>query len=297
MSDVLVYAPPRDIQNDLRQRIDGSWNRWTARARAVSSADQLPTYGEWRQSRTAGAAAVRDRALAILDAPSTVIAPQVSQQVALLDTNVSATTRIQALESELAQVRRELAEVRAAAAVCAPESNDLGSVRRLLSASDTLEVWTALMNACIRIAYLLCFTFDLDVIVNLAIRARRRGVAVCILIDREQAQTGPTRNLRPAVQKLRIHGVEVKLHTESRLHAKELVTDCGSVIGSTNWTGASQRNIERGALISLTAAALHDEEARFLELWNVGRDYDGRAEITTTPQRQPQHQRRSPETG
>ena len=120
------------------------------------------------------------------------------------------------------------------------------------------------------------------------IAARRRigeRDSVRLLIDRDQTMAGGTTNLRPAVQRLRVHGVAVRLFPGRRLHAKALITDTGYMVGSTNWTSASQPNEERAALLRLDEATLDHEVADFNALWAASRDYDGRGEIVRTPSR------------
>ena len=99
---------------------------------------------------------------------------------------------------------------------------------------------------------------------------------VRVLLDREQALTGPTRNLRPRVIQLTSKGISVRLYSERRLHAKVLLTDVEQIWGSLNWTNASLTNVERCAITTLTEPSLDREKAWFDDLWNKGRVFSGR---------------------
>ena len=60
---------------------------------------------------------------------------------------------------------------------------------------------------------------------------------------------GTTNNQVPRLQRPRSSGCEVRGHKGSRLHAKVLMTEREIVIGSCNFTTASQANTERGVLL------------------------------------------------
>ena len=55
-----------------------------------------------------------------------------------------------------------------------------------------------------------------------------------------------TNNQGPRLQQLRSRGCEVRAHKGSRLHAKVLTAEREIVIGSCDFTSASQANAERG---------------------------------------------------
>ena len=58
-----------------------------------------------------------------------------------------------------------------------------------------------------------------------------------------------TNDQGPRLQRLRGCGCEVRGHKGSRLHAKVLMTEREVIVGSCNFTSASQDNVERGVLV------------------------------------------------
>ena len=120
---------------------------------------------------------------------------------------------------------------------------------------------------------MVAFTFDLDDVAQSIIEAKRMRplLDVRVLLDREQALTGPTRNLRPRVIQLTSQRISVRLYSEHRLHAKVLLTDVEQIWGSLNWTDASLTNVERCAITTLPESSLNREKAWFDDSWNKGR--------------------------
>ena len=145
------------------------------------------------------------------------------------------------------------------------------------------------INEAASFLFIVAFTYDLDDVTQAVIAAKRRapGIDARVLLDREQALSGPTRNLRPRVLQLTSHSVPVRLYSRSRLHAKALLTDSAQVWGSLNWTVASLRNVERCVATSLPAAALAVEKQWFERLWTSAREFAGRepADDLLTPVR------------
>ena len=75
----------------------------------------------------------------------------------------------------------------------------------------------------------------------------------------------------------------MRLYGLRRLHAKLAITDTGLIVGSTNWTNASLRNVERGVLLRLSEAAHAAEVANFDAIWDASREYDGKSDNDVTP--------------
>ena len=73
-----------------------------------------------------------------------------------------------------------------------------------------------------------------------------------------------TRNQMLRLQELRSVGCDVRAWTRGRMHAKWLIADAVLVVGSCNFTEASQTNLERGVrLRGLPAEEVAEEIADF----------------------------------
>ena len=145
-------------------------------------------------------------------------------------------------------------------------------------ASESQQRRLAAIRTAKSFVYVVAFTYDLDDVTQSIIEAKRTRptLDIRVLLDREQALTGPTRNLRPRVIQLTTHRIAVRLYSERRLHAKVLLTDVEHIWGSSNWTNASLTNVERCAITTLPEASLTREKAWFDDLWNKGRVFSGR---------------------
>lgn len=84
-------------------------------------------------------------------------------------------------------------------------------------------------------AYFAVYTFTKENIADALIRAKRRGVEVRGITDREQSQTSGE---AAVLEKLRAAGipVETQKHADGIMHMKLLVTDHAYAVGSYNWT-------------------------------------------------------------
>ena len=91
-----------------------------------------------------------------------------------------------------------------------------------------------------------------------------------------------TRNQVPCLQRLRSRGCEIRAHQGQRLHAMVLMTERGMLLGSTNFTTASQRNMERGVVLSgLGEDAMLAEQGWFDRQFGRGAKFtDGMGEPT-----------------
>ena len=180
-------------------------------------------------------------------------------------------TELLAARSQLRKVSEDLQELR----------SRTGSTTQHLDILDAAESQQRRLTA-IRTAksfvYVVAFTFDLDDVTQSIIEAKRArpNLDIRVLLDREQALTGQTRNLRPRVIQLTTHRISVRLYSASRLHAKVLLTDVVQTWGSLNWTAASLANVERCAITTLPEQSLNREIAWFDDLWTKGRVFSGR---------------------
>ena len=192
------------------------------------------------------------------------------------------------LGSVLRELRDSEAELLATQNQLRKSSEDLKELRSrtatttqhldILDASESQQRRLAAIRTAKSFVYVVAFTYDLDDVTQSIIEAKRTRptLDIRVLLDREQALTGPTRNLRPRVIQLTTHRIAVRLYSERRLHAKVLLTDVEQIWGSSNWTNASLMNVERCAITTLPEASLNREKAWFDDLWNKGRVFSGR---------------------
>ena len=137
-----------------------------------------------------------------------------------------------------------------------------------------------------KFVYLACFTFDLRAIVAALEAARDRGAVARLLFSGRDK--GLTNNQGPQLQRLRSRGCDVRAHRGSRLHAKLLLTERLTVVGSTNFTEASQSNVERAVIVSgLHVNMLNAERKWFEDLFEAASRFtEGYGEaIPATPPR------------
>jgi phosphatidylserine/phosphatidylglycerophosphate/cardiolipin synthase-like enzyme len=110
-----------------------------------------------------------------------------------------------------------------------------------------------------------CYTFTLDAVADELIAAKRRGVNVRVILDRQQAgQTWST------AKRLLAARIPVKVNSHSGLmHDKFLVADGHSVAtGSYNWTNAAtHKNDESLALFSNESAVAKAFAGQFDRMW------------------------------
>ena len=116
---------------------------------------------------------------------------------------------------------------------------------------------------------LTAFTFDLADMADALIAACQRGVKVKVLVDRSHALSGTTQNMPSRLAALKDGGVEVRLcrgcsSGTGIQHSKTLMIDMFLIIGSANWTNASQSNQEVSILFAMNADGM-EAHARRLE--------------------------------
>ena len=182
--------------------------------------------------------------------------------------------RTRELHREISTLREELTRTRRAPAPAAIPR----PIAEFLDAPGTLAAWTSALHGLhrddsVRIA---CFTFDLGSIVNGLLRARD-AECLCMLVF-SQRDSHITRNQSQALQRLRAAGVRVRGYHRARLHAKVMIVSTGEVseviVGSTNFTGASQANVERNVrLSSVPAATLAGEIAWYDSVFDAAVDH------------------------
>ena len=172
---------------------------------------------------------------------------------------------LRAAEAEAAALRAEVESLQAQVAL----ATDVGAgpKARFVSAAETLTQWRELCSEAESFIYIACFMFDLPNVVTMLEMARKRGVTVRLIFsDRDRAQAT---NQAPALQQLRGRGCEIRSHKGQRLHAKWLMTERGILLGSTNFTSASQRNMERGVVLTgLSEAEMLAEQGWFERLFD-----------------------------
>ena len=80
-------------------------------------------------------------------------------------------------------------------------------------------------------------------------------------------------NQRTLLQLLRNHGAEIRGHCPSRMHAKWWLADSTLVVGSCNFTKASQANCERGVRLAVDERTRDDLEQEFEALFSAGQRF------------------------
>ena len=163
----------------------------------------------------------------------------------------------------------------------------MGPVTRLLNAAETKAAWLVEMRAAKRIN-LLAFTFDLEDVIEEMIAARVRKVEVRAIFDKRQAYGSSTRRMKGALKRMAAYGVEVRTVSgfnlsgvyhgyvagNGVLHAKVLATEASLIVGSCNWTTASQGNHEWDVQIRLNENGLTEVRQRYDELWAEAQAFD-----------------------
>ena len=84
-----------------------------------------------------------------------------------------------------------------------------------------------------------------------------------LLMDGACVDRNDMPNRGPRILRMRSFGVEVRLHRSGRLHQKSLLADKTLYVGSGNFSEATLRNVELGAVITLTPVAASEELEAF----------------------------------
>ena len=138
-----------------------------------------------------------------------------------------------------------------------------------------------------------CFTFDLEGLTEDIGDAAVRGPKMIVVADRKHALGGVTKAMAERLSSLKAKGVVVYLADgpENGIqHSKVVLSDGMLLLGSTNWTGASQRNCELDALIKLSDDGIPEWDA-----WQHA--VLERAMLMTTQQEEVAHKTREDRAG
>lgn len=197
------------------------------------------------------------------------------------------------LDQELWQAQQDLAAANRRLEQAVRRVPDgLGTLVALVCANDCLHHWQTLIREAQEVVRVMAYTFDSEVVTEALLAARCRGVNVCVAVDHDMLHGTQTRKMRPRVRQLLDAGVPVrscqgtcleKVYKSARLcglrgalHAKVLwVDDTHLVVGSSNFTLASQGNQELGAVLRLSDAGVADMVARWASLWDGGSRPEG----------------------
>ena len=164
-------------------------------------------------------------------------------------------------------------------------NNSLGAMTEVMSAADTCRAWIRLIEASKKTVLMMFYTFDLDILCTALEAAKRRGVLVKLLGDKQRVQS--TKGTQQLMQRLKGHRVEIRLRDGQPLahhyttgqsassglirdkngivHAKFLYADSQLIVGSTNFTTSSQCNVESSCHLILNPAG----EANVAEYFNT----------------------------
>ena len=148
---------------------------------------------------------------------------------------------------------------------------------RVFGTLDLPEQWRAMILQAEKEVCITAFTFDSELVCESLIGARRRrgrNIPRCrILMDGAYADRGNMANRAPRLERLRSHGVLVRLFRAGRrLHQKSLLADQRLYTGSMNFSQASFSNVERGAILELSPADYEAELQEFNGAWGQGVD-------------------------
>ena len=112
------------------------------------------------------------------------------------------------------------------------------------------------------------FTFDSEELADALAEAAAREVSVTVLLDKYEALSGAAKGRAGCLQRLLTSHIDVFLGNgdtrpgiggRGRIHSKTCVTGSGfALLGSSNWTHASQANLETTTFLRLPWQALED---------------------------------------
>ena len=118
---------------------------------------------------------------------------------------------------------------------------------------------------------LMGFTFDSEEIAAALSDAADAGIPTTVLLDKDEALYGSAKGRASCLRRLLHSGVDAFLGSgdtrpgvggRGRIHGKTLVTGSGlALIGSSNWTRASQSNLEMTSFLRIPKAAQEDFRA------------------------------------
>lgn len=194
--------------------------------------------------------------------------------------------RIRVLEGEVSAARLEIS----LAAAAAPTAS-LGFWEDLLAAGPAKARWLAEIERARGFVRVMAFTYDLADISEALTAARRRKLVVEVALDRGNSLKCV--NARPVLQQMMAYGVQVRVVSGRPLqeayvhagpgrlaglfgilHAKVLWTEQALMIGSCNFTTASQANVELVAVLKANDAGAKRMLETFAAVWDVGSPYN-----------------------
>ena len=136
-----------------------------------------------------------------------------------------------------------------------------GKLLSILNARQAQMMVSYLINKALEEVILTGFTFDARMITDALVSALRRGVDVIVVLDFEHTLDGPTKYMMERMSELKRAGVKVLVTNgitsfSGLQHSKTVLCDHFFVLGSCNWTFASQTNHEMDVLLYLDEVGL-----------------------------------------
>ena len=116
-----------------------------------------------------------------------------------------------------------------------------------LSAGGALNAWCRLCREATRHINIACMTFAQPQVAFALEEARGRDLRVRLLVSGFDLDASPSQG--DQLERLKFCGCEVRAFFGRRLHSKVLMTECEVVVGSCNFTGGSQFNVERSVAL------------------------------------------------
>ena len=147
----------------------------------------------------------------------------------------------------------------------------VGHVHRFMRATETQTSWVRAIKDAREFVRIICFTFDLEDVRDALSHAVRTPCEVTLVVDRQQSYGKSTRHQHEVLRTLADRGVSIWTRSGARggfsgiCHATVLYTEQLAIIGSCNFTVASQENFEVAVSMTLPdLQPLHDlfQEAR-----------------------------------
>ena len=171
-------------------------------------------------------------------------------------------------EAELVQLREEVARLqRTCLQLTERQRADPARPQvAWLSAGGSLNAWCRLCREATRCVNIACLTFSQPQVAFALEEARGRGVRVRIVVSGFDLDASPTQGAQ--LERLKFCGCDVRALFGRRLHSKVLMTEREVVVGSCNFTGGSQLNVERGVALRYDSPGdLVDEVEWFDQLY------------------------------
>ena len=197
------------------------------------------------------------------------------------------TANIRRLDDRAAAAEAELARVQeTASGRTSIDAVELGG------AAFTQGKWLAVIGRARSVIYILAMMFDNEAVAEALASARsvRPNLSVRIVIS-GMDNNGTCRNQQACLQRLRQCGAEIRLLGGRRQHAKVCIADRALILGSCNFTQASQHNNERNIYIPHMPDALYQSETdAFNQVFHSSAEFVGSVgvSIPATPDPPPQ---------